>query len=1066
MKIPAIAPLLTLLCRAGWRALFLLGMALGASWAQADTVSVTNPPSPWTCPVGVTSITVELWGGGGGGGGINSPQPSGTYGSGGGGGGGAYTVSTVSVTPGNGYSFTVGAAGTAGPSGSGGPGGKGGDTSFPGATTATGGLGGGGVPANSGLGNGTNGPGGTVTGTGNHNGGTGAAGAAGASGYSGGGGGSGSASADGGNASGITGGTAGAGGGAGAVGRTGNNAGNPGNAPGGGGSGACASSPTGNQKGGGLGGAGRVVISYSTVLTASSLSVSGFPNPAAQGVAGSVTVTAKDSNGITVPSYAGTVTLTSSDGAASLPASHTFVSGDNGVYTFTGVTLNTLGTQSITATDAGNSLSGAQAGIVVVLPPSSFYWTNSPSGNWSAAANWTNDLGAVVAPLAAGQTNYALSFNKTGTYSATNDLNSGFLLNQLNFGGTVTLRGNSLAFTNAGGTGPAINQNSSTAVTIANDLALNSGLTLGGSGSGNITLSGVISGAGSLTKTNSGTLILTQTNTTFTGGVILNQGTLAFEVNDALGSNSTLTINGGTLGNPNGKSGNLMNINATVTNVWAGDFTVTGNNARTFNGPVILANGTRTVTGTYGAAGNTCTLVVGAIGDNGNNYGLNLVGNNSGTAGQKFTIIGASTYGGDTTVSGTNPAYPMQLLAGVNNALPSGAGKGNLYVNDNGQLDVRTFSVNINGLNGTALGTVTSSSGGVVGTLTLGNANSNGTFAGVISSSKLNLVKTGSGTQTLSGVNTYTGSTTISNGTLALSGSGAIANSAAISIAPNATLDVSAVTPASYANPAGCKLTFNLNKTGVTLTQGQLAIGAKNLTYDGSLAVTVTGDALANGDSFPLVTKSSGTVSGWFTNVSMPVLAGVAFDTNKLATNGTGVLEVYTFATTPLTISTPSNTAAVITAVKLANHASSMRGTPVAVSATNPTNGTAAVSAGALTYTPNTNYGGSDSFTVTFSDGQGIQTMAVSVTVGNGTNTSPNLVYGPESTNGNFVVRFAGYPGAEYTVETNGVVGPGWTKSGNVTAPTTDTGFGIGVFQISEPVGTGNLFYRTVYPSY
>ncbi|MEI6074996.1 MAG: autotransporter-associated beta strand repeat-containing protein [Verrucomicrobiota bacterium] len=848
MKLPAIAPLLNLLCCAGWRALLLLGLALGVGWAQADTVSVTNPPSPWTCPAGVTSVTVEMWGGGGGGGGINSPQPAGTYGSGGGGGGGAYTVATATVTPSAQYTLTIGVAGTAGSS-NGGPGGKGGDTSctIPGTTMATGGLGGGGVPANSGLGNGTNGPGGTVTGTGNHNGGNGAAGSAGASGYSGGGGGSGSASADGGNASGITGGTAGPGGGAGAAGRTGNNVGNIGYVPGGGGSGACASSSTGNQKSGGAGAAGRVVITYTTVLTTSSLAVSGFPNPAAQGVAGSVTVAAKDTNGLTVSSYTGMVTLTSSDTGATLPVSHTFVSGDNGVFTFTGVTLNTLGTWSITATDG--SLTGSQTNIQVVLPPSSFYWTNSGPGNWSAGANWTNDLGNGAAPLPAGQTNYALSFNRTGAYTATNDLNSGFLLNQLNFGGTVTLRGNSLAFTNAGGTGPAINQNSSSAVTIANDLAVNSSLTMGGSGGGNITLSGVISGAGSLTKTNSGTLILTQTNTTFTGGVILNQGTLAFEANDALGTNNTLTINGGTLGNPNGVSGNRMNMNATVTNVWTGDFTVTGNNERTFNGPVMLTNGTRTVTGIYGTAGNTCSLTVGAISDNGANCGLILVGLNGGTAGQKFTIKGASTYGGDTTVSGTNPAYPMKLLAGVDHALPFGAGKGSLYVNDNGQFDVSIYSVNINGLNGTALGTATSSSGGVVGTLTLGNANSNGAFAGVISSSRLNLVKTGSGTQTLSGVNTYTGSTTISAGTLALSGSGSITNSTKISVAGNATLDVSTLSTA---------LTFQSSQTleasGSGGTSGTIATASgKGLTlgavsglqftaYDGVTApLTVTG---------------------------------------------------------------------------------------------------------------------------------------------------------------------------------------------------------------------------------
>ena len=119
-----------------------------------------------------------------------------------------------------------------------------------------------------------------------------------------------------------------------------------------------------------------------------------------------------------------------------------------------------------------------------------------------------------------------------------------------------------------------------------------------------------------------------------------------------------------------------------------------------------------------------------------------------------------------------------------------------------------------------------------------------------------------------------------------------------------------------------------------------------------------------------------------------------------------------------------------------------------------------------MTYTPNAGFGGSDSFTVTFSDGQGMQTMVVTVTVGNGTSASPNVVYGPVNTGGNLVVRFAGIPGTAYTVETNGVVGPGWQKDRNITAPLTDEGNGIGVFELNEPIGAGNQFFRTVSPAY
>jgi len=58
----------------------------------------------WTCPAGVTSITVECWGGGGG-------TRSDNTNSRGGGGGGAYARSTFNVIPGQNYNVIVGAGG-------------------------------------------------------------------------------------------------------------------------------------------------------------------------------------------------------------------------------------------------------------------------------------------------------------------------------------------------------------------------------------------------------------------------------------------------------------------------------------------------------------------------------------------------------------------------------------------------------------------------------------------------------------------------------------------------------------------------------------------------------------------------------------------------------------------------------------------------------------------------------------------------------------------------------------------------------------------------------------------
>ena len=66
------------------------------------------------------------------------------------------------------------------------------------------------------------------------------------------------------------------------------------------------------------------------------------------GVAGNLTVTAKDAAGNTITDYVGTVTLSSSDGSSTLPVPYTFLVGDNGSPTFTGeITLTTAGDRSI-----------------------------------------------------------------------------------------------------------------------------------------------------------------------------------------------------------------------------------------------------------------------------------------------------------------------------------------------------------------------------------------------------------------------------------------------------------------------------------------------------------------------------------------------------------------------------------------------------------------------------------------------------------------------------------------------------------------------------------------------
>ena len=131
----------------------------------------------WTCPAGVTSVSVVCIGGGGGGNGGGN----GVGGAGGGGGGGLGYKNNISVTPGQSYTVVVGGGGAGdawdGPPYSDNPANDGGDSYFIDATTVKGGGGGGGYGNSSATG----GSGGTYVGDGGGNGYSGGTGSSGSS---------------------------------------------------------------------------------------------------------------------------------------------------------------------------------------------------------------------------------------------------------------------------------------------------------------------------------------------------------------------------------------------------------------------------------------------------------------------------------------------------------------------------------------------------------------------------------------------------------------------------------------------------------------------------------------------------------------------------------------------------------------------------------------------------------------------------------------------------------------------------------------------------------------------
>lgn len=111
-------------------------------------------------------------------------------------------------------------------------------------------------------------------------------------------------------------------------------------------------------------------LNVQSASTAGSFVVSGFESSTA-GTAGSFTVRVKDTFGNWASNYRGTVSFSSSDAQAGLPATYTFTAADAGTHTFS-ATLKTAGLQSINVKDSVTATAvGSQTNILVTASTAS-----------------------------------------------------------------------------------------------------------------------------------------------------------------------------------------------------------------------------------------------------------------------------------------------------------------------------------------------------------------------------------------------------------------------------------------------------------------------------------------------------------------------------------------------------------------------------------------------------------------------------------------------------------------------------------------------------------------------
>jgi hypothetical protein len=169
-----------------------------------------------------------------------------------------------------------------------------------------------------------------------------------------------------------------------------------------------------------------------TPVSADHLAVSA-PANVTSGKAFTVSVTAQDPFNNTATGYLGTVQFSTSDASHTLPANYTFVTVDHGVHPFVnGTTLNTIGTQTVTAADTGTSsingstsvsvthLSGAGRTVYVRLGPvpkvvlADFTDDQSPApSSFSATIDWGDGSPTSLGTITVLGSGYTVSGNHT-----------------------------------------------------------------------------------------------------------------------------------------------------------------------------------------------------------------------------------------------------------------------------------------------------------------------------------------------------------------------------------------------------------------------------------------------------------------------------------------------------------------------------------------------------------------------------------------------------------------------------------------------------------------------------
>jgi fibronectin-binding autotransporter adhesin len=337
---------------------------------------------------------------------------------------------------------------------------------------------------------------------------------------------------------------------------------------------------------------------------------------------------------------------------------------------------------------------------------------------------------------------------------------------------------------------------------------------------------GSIGGSGKLIKSGTGTLVLSSPNS-YSGGTVVNAGTLAITSDSALGALPASPAVNVTLNKVGSTSSTVMRFD--------GDMTINANRQILITqsgggGPTLTANGNVTIAGQIlgGTAGGQNFVKAGT-------GTLTLLGDNSTNAGGGFInamIVNAGTLAVSQDVSLGQLAKPVILNAGK------------LQLNGSFNLTGRALTI--------------SSGGGTVDTNSFSS-----TFDGVVSGSAA-LTKTGAGTLALSNTaNTYSGNLAVNGGTLQLlsnltTPASVTANGAIVQLAPGGGSN-RVLKATSVAVTAGGQIDVSDNKL-ITATPVGTATGG---TYDGVSGMIQSGRNGGSWNGSGIMTSQAAAPSGF-----------------------------------------------------------------------------------------------------------------------------------------------------------------------------------------------------------